>query len=358
MQARFTSSIRRANLLNGRYHVMSDGIAQLRAEMARQHVDALASLEAAQDLAGGIADTLRTRGRLALIGMGGSHWVNRAACPHYVGAGLDATAHVASEYLRAPLPGPLAMLVTSQSGNSGEILRLFDGRLVSDAAWGLTLTPEGGLARALPCLVGAGGPEKAYAATRSLLVTLAQHAAILDALGEDMTKALTALAEPAAVDTAEREAAIEHLAARRVAVMVARGGDQGVMDAAALCLMEIARIPVLGLEAGQFRHGPFEMIDGDTAVVFLRGQGAAEDDIAPLARETVSHGITPVVFDASGGTAISDTLTVTLPPARGMALALAALPVIQDILVYAAAKMLPDAGVPRRSTKVTSGEAA
>jgi hypothetical protein len=41
-----------------------------------------------------------------------------------------------------------------------------------------------------------------------------------------------------------------------------------------------------------------------------------------------------------------------------MALALSALPVIQDILVSAAAKMLPDAGVPRRSTKVTSGEAA
>jgi fructoselysine-6-P-deglycase FrlB-like protein len=64
---------------------------------------------------------------------------------------------------------------------------------VSDAAWGLTLTPEGGLARALPSLVGVGGPEKAYAATRSLLVTLAQHAAILDALGEDMTEALAAL---------------------------------------------------------------------------------------------------------------------------------------------------------------------
>jgi fructoselysine-6-P-deglycase FrlB-like protein len=296
--------MRLANLFNGRHHAMSDGIAQLRAEMARQHDDALASFESVQGLAGCIADSLRVRGRLALIGMGGSHWINRAACPHYIGAGLDATAHVASEYLRSPLPGSPAMLVTSQSGNSGEILRLLETGLVSDAAWGLTLTPEGGLARALPSLVGVGGPEMAYAATRSLLVTLAQHAAILNALGDDMTKALTALAEPATVDTAEREAGIEHLAACRVAVMVARGGDQGVMDAAALCLMEIARIPVLGLEAGQFRHGPFEMIDADTAVVFLRGQGAAEDDIAPLARETASHGITPVVFDASGGAAV------------------------------------------------------
>jgi fructoselysine-6-P-deglycase FrlB-like protein len=96
----------------------------------------------------------------------------------------------------------------------------------------------------------------------------------------------------------------------------------------------------------------------DTATVFLRGAGSAADDIAPLARETASHGMTPLVFDASGVQPVPDALTVTLPPAAGIALALTALPVMQDILVSAAAKMLPDAGVPRRSTKVTSGEAA
>jgi hypothetical protein len=35
-------------------------------------------------------------------------------------------------------------------------------------------------------MIGAGGVEIAYAATRSLLVTLTMHAAILDALGVDM----------------------------------------------------------------------------------------------------------------------------------------------------------------------------
>jgi fructoselysine-6-P-deglycase FrlB-like protein len=43
--------------------------------------------------------------------------------------------------------------------------------------------------------------------------------------------------------------------------IVARGAMQGTADAAAFSFMELARIPVLGLEAGQFRHGPFEMID-------------------------------------------------------------------------------------------------
>jgi fructoselysine-6-P-deglycase FrlB-like protein len=337
---------------------MSEGIDQLRAEMARQHADARASYEAAAELAPDIARGVRTRGRLALIGMGGSHWINRVACPHYLAAGLDATSHVASDYLRAPVPGVPAMLVTSQSGNSGEILALLERGPISGQAWGLTLTPESGLARGLPSLIGVGGPEKAYAATRSLLITLAQHAAILAALGQDVGPALEALGAPAAVEAEARAAAVAHIAARRVAVMVARGGDQGVMDAAALCLMEIARIPVLGLEAGQFRHGPFEMIDADTAVVFLRGAGASADDIAPLARECLSHGIAPVIFDASGRPPVADAVTVALPPQTGLALAVAALPAIQDVLVSAAARMIPDAGVPRRSTKVTSGEAA
>ena len=47
----------------------------------------------------------------------------------------------------------------------------------------MTLDPSSTLGRALPCLVGAGGVEVAFAATRSLLVTLALHAGVLAALG-------------------------------------------------------------------------------------------------------------------------------------------------------------------------------
>ena len=49
----------------------------------------------------------------------------------------------------------------------------------------MTLDPASTLGRALPCLVGAGGGEVAFAATRSLTVTLALHAAVLAALGDD-----------------------------------------------------------------------------------------------------------------------------------------------------------------------------
>jgi fructoselysine-6-P-deglycase FrlB-like protein len=338
---------------------MSKGIDQLRHEMARQHRDALASLRGARDRAGPMAEALRARGRLALLGMGGSHWINRAAGDFYRAAGLDATEHVVSEYMRAPLPGDPAMLVTSQSGRSGEVLRLIEQGLVSPVAYGLTLEGDSPLATALPSLVGAGGREAAYAATRSQTITLALHAALLEALGADISEAEAVLEAGPQPLPAAAGPAIAALARAPVAVMVARGGAaQGVMDAAALCLMEIARLPVLGLEAGQFRHGPFEMIESDSAVMMLRGAGPDSDDIGPLAAECVAHGIAPIIVDASGRAPVAGAITVQLGPQEGLALAFAALPVIQDMLVSAAARRRPDAGLPRRSSKVASAEVA
>ncbi|MBV1868319.1 MAG: aminotransferase [Marinosulfonomonas sp.] len=337
---------------------MSMGITQLRAEMARQFQDASASYKPSDPMAKRIAQTIRSKGRLLLLGMGGSHWINRAASPYYAQAGIDVSCHILSEYMRAPLAGEPAMVLTSQSGASGEIARFLDLGLASDASFGLTLGPDSPLACRLPALVGVGGPETAYAATRSYLVALAQHGAILHNLGLDVGPFKDMLLGMVAVDARERQRAIDHIASCDNGVMVARGNQQGIMDAAALCLMEIARLPVLGLEAGQFRHGPFEMVGSKTALVMLRGPGPVADDLANIAQECVTYGIVPVIVDSSGKIPVSGALNVILPTASGLALGVTALPVIQDILVSAAARMVTDAGLPQRSTKVTSGEAA
>jgi fructoselysine-6-P-deglycase FrlB-like protein len=125
--------------------------------------------------------------------MGGSHGSTASSAPSYRRAGSTRPTHVASEYLRAPLPGAPALLVTSQSGRSGEILRLIDAGLAGPRAIGLTMEADSPLARALPSLVGAGGPERAYAATRSQLIALAQHAALLEALGADIGEIVAVL---------------------------------------------------------------------------------------------------------------------------------------------------------------------
>lgn len=336
--------------------VPSKGYEQLAAETGRQFADARATWDAVRAPATEHAARIRESGRLVLLGMGGSHWINRAAEPHYRAAGIDATAHVLSEFMRAPLPAAEAIrIITSQSGASGEAVRYLRG--TDNAVWtiGMTLDPASPLARGTHSLVGTGGVEVAYAATRSLLVTLTMHAAILDALDLDMSGFRAVLDDPAEADT---HAAEDLMAGAKNAVIVARGAMQGIADAAALSFMELARIPVLGLEAGQFRHGPFEMIDAETAVVFLRGAGDEGDNIDGLARECCDAGVCPVIFDFSGEAGVQGALTVRLPRLRGLAAAATVLPVLQKAIIAASDRMVPDVGMPIRSRKVTSGEAA
>jgi fructoselysine-6-P-deglycase FrlB-like protein len=331
------------------------GLEILNAEMARQFADARETYRGQSDMAVRVAQDIRQAGRLDLLGVGGSHWVNRMAEPFYRAAGVVATAHNVSEYMRAPLPDAAVRLVTSQSGGSGEIHAWLD-TAPQGPVFGLTMNTVGRLAQRVPCLTGAGPAERSYAATRSTTITLAQHAAILGALGADMSAVEAALESPASLPNTA--AVTEYLAQSPTAVFCARGAMQGLADGMALCFMELSRRPVLNLEAAQFRHGPFEMVDAECAVLFFRGAGAEGDNIDGLAGELLDEGFTPLIIDFSGRPPVAGARTVQVPQATGLASVLRALPVAQRIVVDAADRIVPDMGVPIRSTKVTSGEAA
>src|SRR5437763_996972 len=125
------------------------GLALIEAEIRRQHADALASFAGAELPAARIAKSVRPTGRLLLVGMGASHFVNRIAEPVYRALGMDASAIVASEVLAQPLPDrPRSAILTSQSGASGEILQLLARPSGQEARFGLTLDGESALARA------------------------------------------------------------------------------------------------------------------------------------------------------------------------------------------------------------------
>lgn len=142
------------------------GLVAIEKEMARQNADAIASFEAAKPLAATIAQSLRKTGRLLLLGMGGSHAVSRAVEPLYRSLGIDAVALPLSEQLGQPVPiSGKTVLVTSQSGESAEVLRWFAEAGVAPDTFGLTLEGGSTLARTVPSLVGACGTENAFAAS-------------------------------------------------------------------------------------------------------------------------------------------------------------------------------------------------
>jgi fructoselysine-6-P-deglycase FrlB-like protein len=335
------------------------GLFSIRAEMSRQHGDALASLTQAVAVAATIADSIRRTGRLTLIGMGGSHYMNRVVEPLYRRMGIDAVALVASELLYAPLPDhPTTALLVSQSGRSVEILRLLEHAPGRQERFGLTLNADSPLARAVPSLVGAGGAEKAYAATRSLLITQALHAAVLQALGMDLSDMLAILKAPLMVPPPAEllREAIALLADCQTVAFSGRLELQGLAEAGSLCLTELGRVPALALEGGQFRHGPLEMLSPAIGVVLLRNAGETAALTARLAETCLETPMRPVVFDVSGEPPVPGALTFQFPRLTGLAAVAAILPAMQSLLVELAARRVADVGIPRRSAKVTDRE--
>lgn len=329
------------------------GLLAIDREMARQHEDALASFESNREAAARVAASIRKSGRLVLLGMGASHAVARAVEPLYRAHGIDAIALPLSEQLGQPLPlAGKTVLVTSQSGESAEVLRWFAE--IGDRAetFGLTLEAGWFLGRTVPCLVGAGGTELAFAATRSLTVTFALHLAILAALGEDAAAALAVLKAPEAVAI---DAALAALA--NVATVVTSGRSlQGVAEALALGLTELSRLPCFSLEGGQLRHGPMEMLGPKIGIVLFRGNDPTADLVTAMALSVIEAGAPLIIFDASAMPPVAGAVTLTFKPASGLAAIFAMLPVAQRLMIAFADSRVENAGTPVRTTKITRSE--
>lgn len=333
---------------------MPTGLELIRDEMRRQHADALASLDQARGVAKRVADSAQSTGRLVLLGMGGSQYVNRIVEPLYRAQGMDATALVVSEVLRARLPSRRrTVLLTSQSGGSGEILRYVERPAGAEERFGMTLNGDSPLGKALPCLVAAGGPERAFAATRSMTLTLALHGAILREIGIDAAPLISVLQQPV---TPNVEAAVEQLVGCRAVIYSGRGVLQGVAEAAALGLMELARMPAFALEGGQFQHGPLEMLGEGIGVVLFRPAGADAAGTARLVEVARAAGSPVVVYDVSGETPAKDAITVALPKSEGLAAAATVFPAMQETMIGVATRRVTGVGEPVRSTKVSDGE--
>jgi fructoselysine-6-P-deglycase FrlB-like protein len=329
------------------------GLVAIEKEMARQNADAIASFEAARPLATAIALSLRKNGRLLLLGMGGSHAVSRAVEPLYRSLGFDAVAMPLSEQLGQPVPlTGKTILVTSQSGESAEVLRWFAEAGILPDTFGLTLEGGSTLARTVPSLVGAGGTENAFAATRSLTVSFALHLAVLTALGDDPSAALHRLETSSRM---EINAAVATLSG--VSSVVTSGRRlQGVAEAIALGLTELSRIPCFSLEGGQLRHGPMEMLGPKVGVVLFRAKDATAALVAGMAMSASEAGSPVVVFDASGEEPVDRVTTIDVGEATGIAAIFALLPAAQRFMIAFAGERVADVGTPVRSTKITRSE--
>lgn len=335
------------------------GLAVLRAEMAKQYRDGLSSLLLAKDRAEEVAATIRETGRLLMLGMGASHWTNRMVLASYRAAGIDASAEILSEMIRAPLPdADRTTLIVSQSGNSGEVVAFSAEKLPKNRCFGLTLHADSRLGTAVPCLIGQGGREQAFAATRSITLTLCLHAAILQALGADLSALRTVLGTGDPFGVEPPQDALTVLRECPLLVMSGRGQLHAAFEAAALTFMELARVPGMALELGQLLHGPMEMLAPGQALVLARPSGPDAAAVTRTAEAAVSYGLRPILFDLGDHPPVQGAVSVRLPALDGLAGVAVLLPAVQRLAIEAAAARIGEGfGTPLRSSKVTNGEA-
>ena len=323
----------------------------LEREMARQHADALASLRSNSGMAQRVAASVAKTGKLLTLGMGASHYANRIAEPLYRRLGIEAWASAAADCLQSQLPpASRTVMIVSQSGESGEVPELLGEFARAEHSFGMTLDPSSTLGRSLPCLIGAGGSEIAFAATRSLTVTLALHVAVLSAIGNRDDGVAASLENPT---TASIDEALDTLADKRTIVVSGSGVFRGLAETSALMLTELARMPALGFELGQFRHGPLELLSPDIGVVLLRSTEGNEATIQNVSQAVTGAGSTPVVFDCSGERPIAGALTIAFPARQGLGAVLAILPSLQRLIIEIAGRKIERVGEPVRSTKIT-----
>jgi fructoselysine-6-P-deglycase FrlB-like protein len=326
------------------------GRAAIEAEMSRQSRDAVQSFADAATQAQGIAGSIRRTGRLLMLGMGASHALNRMVEPFFRDLGIDALALPVSEQLDQPLPlAGRTVIVASQSGESAEVVRWLGTARPGAECFGLTLNPRATLAAALPCLIGAGGVETGFAATRSVLVGLALYGRVLAALGVGAAAMVDALRAPVPAETG---GAVRALSGVRCIVTSGRR-LAGLAEGLALGLTELSRLPAFALEGGQFRHGPMEMLGPEVSAVFFRGADATGDAVRRLAEAVAEAGSPAVVLDASGAVPAAGAETVLLGRHDGLAALAMLIPVSQRLMLDFAATKVAEVGRPLRSTKIT-----
>jgi glutamine---fructose-6-phosphate transaminase (isomerizing) len=259
--------------------------------------------------------------RILFSGMGGSYFATIPAQLQLLSHGIEALAVETSEllhYQRGLITPDTMLVLVSQSGYSAEIVKLLDTLDPAAFVIGITNDTQSPLAkRSQICLpIHAGKEEtvstKTYTSSLSVLYLLA--AALT---GQSLIHAFTNVHHTIeALDTTLKQAQplaaemVNHLGASQALVMLGRGASLASAMTGALVTKETCKFPAEGMSAGQFRHGPMEIVDGRIGFVVFTGAGETTALTLQMAREIQGHGGRVLVI---GNASIEGAQQIAIP---------------------------------------------
>jgi glucosamine--fructose-6-phosphate aminotransferase (isomerizing) len=249
--------------------------------------------------------------RIVLTGMGSSHFAGLPTWRRLVALGRDAWTLDTGQLLDNDrlITDSTLLVVTSQSGASGEVTELLDrrrARRIGPALLaGVTNDEASPLASEADVFLPLHSGAEATVSTKSYLNTLAVHRLIRAAFAGEDVAAIRAveLADAAAavqdvIDRVDLDkyalGAAQH-PVRRLAYIGARD-SAGTAEFAALITKESAKVAAEGYVGGQFRHGPFELAgDGLTVMMFAPERDQPDASLRRLAADLIDTGSQVIV---------------------------------------------------------------
>jgi glucosamine--fructose-6-phosphate aminotransferase (isomerizing) len=210
---------------------------------------------------------------------------------------------VVTAYKGRPDMRDVLFIVISQSGRSPDLIAATQAaRALGALTLAIVNDPASPAAAAAELVLPiAAGPERAVAATKSVVNSMLAGALVVAALtrDEDLGRCLHDLPRRLAQALACDWSAWSDKVLRAPAAFVAaRGYGFGIVREIALKLTETLRVPALGFSAAELRHGPRAALSAATPVLLLRQNDETAETLDGLLRDLREAGET--VFAAGG----------------------------------------------------------
>jgi glucosamine--fructose-6-phosphate aminotransferase (isomerizing) len=221
--------------------------------------------------------------RIVLTGMGASFHALyptflRLNAAGYTGYAIDTSELVYS--LSCWLAPDTLIIAVSQSGESGEVVRLLENNRGRASVVGVTNAADSSLAlQANASIITMAGPEFSVSCKTYVTALMALHLIGEFLCGGDASLAREELAQVVRATASYLNAWKEHvlemsseLDTIRTFFLLGRGPSLAACGDGALIVKESVRLHAEGMSGAAFRHGPLEMVDDRTCAVVFAGE--------------------------------------------------------------------------------------
>jgi glucosamine--fructose-6-phosphate aminotransferase (isomerizing) len=303
--------------------------------------------------------------RIVLTGMGSSHVAAHQSWSTLVSRGRAAWWVSTAQLLAVPelVTADSLLWITSQSGESGEVVALVDTLARERRPRTLLATTN---ARASPLgsnadiVISLESGAEGSVSTKTYVATLAAHRRIVAALlgGENSDSDIVEEIRSAAEELGRFSPSLVSLASATLrgpdvrVVLVASSPALSSALIGALVLKEAAKVPAEGFLRGDFRHGPLELA-GPGLVAVLFGSGVDDAPLELLSEELLQSGALVAYIDP-GHRAVVCSQTIATNSASALGRLVCGAKFAQLLSIELARARAVEPGVFRFGRKITA----